>query len=109
MATESTTVELTVVSKKQGFRYSKQNPTAHEIELEVPYDQKNIFWKLSGGTNMVLNTINQDAADMFVIGETVVMTIAPKQIAKPDTGDPHDCPKGYVWSDEQQMCIADVG
>lgn len=75
---QSTVVELKVVSKKQKTGYYKTNPDQHEIELEVPYDQTNIFWKLSGGTNMVLNTINQEAADMFVLGETVVMTISPK-------------------------------
>lgn len=76
---KSTVVELTVVSKKQKFQYSAENPTAHEIELEVPYAQTNIFWKLSGGTNMTLNTINQDAAAMFILGETVEMTIKPKR------------------------------
>lgn len=75
---KSTVVELKVVSKKQKFNYT--NAQAHEIELEVPYDQTSVFWKMSGGTNMVLNTVNQDAADMFIIGETVVMTIAPKVV-----------------------------
>lgn len=75
---KSTVVELKVVSKKQKFSHPDY-PQQHEIELEVPYGQDNIFWKMSGGTNMVLNTVNQDAADMFVIGDTVVMTIAPKE------------------------------
>ena len=72
-------VELKVVSKKQKLSYSSGSQISHEIELEVPYDQNNIFWKLSGGTNMVLNTINQEASNMFILGETVVMTISPKE------------------------------
>lgn len=35
--------------------------------------------------------------------------IVKKPIETPDTGGPHDCPKNYVWSDEQQMCIPDIG
>lgn len=77
-----TVVELKVISKKQKFTHAEY-PHQHEIELEVPYGQDNIFWKMSGGTNMVLNTINQDAADMFVIGGTVVMTIALRPVPEP--------------------------
>lgn len=77
---KSTVVELTVVSKKAGHPWgSTANPIQYEIELAVPYDQNSIFFQQSGGTNMFLKTINPGAADMFVIGETVVMTIHPKQ------------------------------
>jgi predicted transcriptional regulator len=76
---KSTIVELQVISKKEGYQYQHTiNPKEFEIELGLDYNPQNVYYKLSGGTNMVLRTINQDAADMFVIGETVVMTISPK-------------------------------
>ena len=83
MSLESTLVELDVISKKQGFQYGNKGGTMeYVIEIAVPYDTKSVFHKLSGGTNMELRTINKDAADMFVIGETIVMTLSPK--AKPE-------------------------
>jgi hypothetical protein len=34
---------------------------------------------LSGGTNLTLNTVNQDAADMFVIGKEYDIVISPSE------------------------------
>lgn len=74
----STIVELTCVSKKHGHQYGyKQNPLEHEIELSVPTDPGSIFFKMSGGTNFTLKTVNQKAADMFSVGNTYRMTLEP--------------------------------
>lgn len=78
-AASSTKVKVKCVSKKQSAHYDKENPTAHVIELEVPYDQKSIYWKLSGGTNLHLNTCNQAAADMFEIGKEYDVVIQPAE------------------------------
>lgn len=75
----TTNVKCTVISKKETKNWDKENPIATAIELEVPYDQKSIFWKLSGGTNMTLNTVNQEAADMFIIGNEYMLTISPAE------------------------------
>jgi hypothetical protein len=76
---KQTVVELQVLSKTEGYQYqNKTNPKEWQIELGIDYNTQNVFYKLSGGTNMFLRTINPDAAAMFEIGETVVMTIAPK-------------------------------
>ena len=74
---KSTVVEVICVSKKESKNYDINNPKLTEIELEVPYDQSSIYHKMSGGTNMVLRTVNQAAADMFVIGSKFMMTIEP--------------------------------
>lgn len=72
----STVVEVTVVSKKETNNfYSKDHPRAFEIEFEVPYDQNSIFHKLSGGTNAVLRTVNEEAAKQFDIGTKVRWTL----------------------------------
>jgi hypothetical protein len=74
-----TVVELDVVSKKEGYQYgSKGNPIEWVVEIAVPYDTKSVYHKMSGGTNMELRTISKSAADMFVIGESVIMSIKPK-------------------------------
>lgn len=73
----STKVVLKCLSKKESVNYAKENPIATAIELEVPYDQNSVYWKLSSGTNFVLNTVNKDAADMFVIGNSYEMIISP--------------------------------
>lgn len=73
----STKVKVKCVSKKESQSYSKENPIATAIELEVPYDPNSIYYKLSGGTNLTLNTINKDAADMFKLGEDYDIVISP--------------------------------
>lgn len=74
-----TKVKVTCLSKKEAKNWDPENPIATTIELEVPYDQKSIYWKLSGGTNLALNTVNKDAADMFIIGEDYDIVISPSE------------------------------
>lgn len=75
--TMSTKVKVKCISKKESKNWAPKNPIATAIELEVPYDQSSIYWKLSGGTNLTLNTINKDAADMFVIDKDYDIVISP--------------------------------
>ena len=72
-----TKVKVKCVSKKEIQSYNKENPIATAIELEVPYDQTSVYWKLSGGTNLTLNTVNKDAADMFVLGNEYDIIVSP--------------------------------
>jgi len=76
---KSTIVKATCVSKKETTGYSKDNSHPWVIELEVPYDQNSVYWKLSGGTNLELNTINQDAANMFELGKDYNIVISPAE------------------------------
>lgn len=73
----NTIVKLKCVSKKETVNHDLNHPKATAIELEVPYSQTSVFWKMSGGTNMVLNTVNQQAADMFQIGNDYDIVISP--------------------------------
>lgn len=74
---KSTIVKVKCVSKKTEQKHSPETPVTSIIELEVPYDQSSIYHKLSGGTNLELRTINQEAADMFVIGKSYDVVISP--------------------------------
>jgi hypothetical protein len=73
----STKVVARCISKKESKNYDPENPVRVTIELEVPYDQNSIYWKISGGTNLELNTINKAAADMFILGEDFDIVISP--------------------------------
>ena len=75
----TTKVKCKCVSKKESKNWDEKNPIATAIELEVPYDQNSIYWKLSGGTNLTLNTINKDAADMFEIDKDYDILISPAE------------------------------
>lgn len=77
MTIQSTIVKVACVSKKQARNYAPEHPIAHQIELEVPYDQNSIYYKMSGGTNLTLNTVNSEAAAMFEIGKTYDLVISP--------------------------------
>lgn len=76
---ESTIVKVRALSKKESLSYNKENPINTSIELDVPYDTKSIFYKMSGGTNFLLNTVNKEAADMFVIGEEYDVVISKSE------------------------------
>lgn len=64
-----TKVVAKCISKKETQNYDDQFPIRTTIEFEVPYDQSSVYWKMSGGTNLELNMVNQETADMFVIGK----------------------------------------
>jgi hypothetical protein len=74
-----TKVVAKCISKKETKNYDPENPISTTIELEVPYDQKSIYWKMSGGTNLELRTVNQAAADMFKLGEDYDIVISPSK------------------------------
>ncbi|MDR6564922.1 MULTISPECIES: hypothetical protein [unclassified Arcicella] len=65
----STKVQCKCVSKKETESYNKENPIATAIELQVPYKADSVYYQMSGGTGFTLNTINKEAADMFVLGQ----------------------------------------
>ena len=73
----TTKVKLKCFYKKESLNYDNKNPISTAIELEVPYDQTSIDWKLSGGTKFTLNTVNQEAADMFIVGNQYVILVSP--------------------------------
>lgn len=72
-----TKVKVKCVSKKEAQSHVETNPVQTTIELEVPYDPNSEYYKLSGGTNLELHTVNQAAADMFTIGEEYDVVISP--------------------------------
>lgn len=72
----ATKVKVKCISKKETVSYNKENPVATSIELQVPYDQSSVYYQLSGGTGITLNTINKAAADMFELGNDYEILIS---------------------------------
>jgi len=75
----NTKVKVKCISKKESQNYNKENPVTTAIELQVPYDQNSIYYQMSGGTALVLNTVNQAAADMFKLGGDYDILISPSE------------------------------
>lgn len=73
---DATIVKVKCVSKKESINYDPLKPVTTAIELAVPYDQNSIFYQMSGGTVMTLNTVNQEAADMFFLGGEFMLSIS---------------------------------
>lgn len=73
----NTIVKVKCHSKKEIMNYDSNKPVSTAIELAVPYDQNSIFYQMSGGTTLVLNTVNQEAADMFQLGKDYDLVISP--------------------------------
>lgn len=75
----STKVKCKCVSKKESINYNKNYPVSTAIELQVPYDQSSVYFQLSGGTAILLNTVNQEAAAMFIIDSDYDVIISPAE------------------------------
>ena len=75
----TTKVKCTCISKKESQSYNKDFPISTAIELQVPYDQNSIYYQMSGGTAIVLNTVNQEAANMFKLGGEYDILITPSE------------------------------
>lgn len=73
----TTKVVCKCTSKKESVNWDEKNPVSTAIELTVPYDQSSIYYQLSGGTALTLNTVNKSAADMFELGKDYDLLISP--------------------------------
>ena len=71
-----TVVVATCVKKTQSQSYTVGNPINHTIDLQLPYNPKDIYYQMSGGSNFQLCTINQGAADMYTVGHQYKIEIS---------------------------------
>jgi hypothetical protein len=76
-----TKVVCKCMSKKESPNFYngdvKAHPVVTEIELQVPYDTSSIYFTMSGGTNLILKTINEEAANMFKLNKDYEILIGP--------------------------------
>lgn len=72
----NTKVKCKCVSKKEVVNYNPEYPISTAIELSVPYDQSSVYYQMSGGTVLTLNTVNQAAADMFKLGNSYDLVVS---------------------------------
>ena len=78
----STLIRVECASKKESKNWDPKNPIQYTVEFNVPYNDKNLFFQLSGGTFMNLLTVNKEAADQFTVGQSydiVISKTAPEE------------------------------
>lgn len=68
--------------KEEKCYYCKDTDIQYSIELEPPNDVSDIYFKMSGGSNFELKTINLAAAEMFEVGEFYDVYIEPSSKPK---------------------------
>ena len=50
-----------------------------ELKFNVGYDQNNVYFQQSGGTQPVLNTVNEEVANSMEVGKSYMITIEPAE------------------------------
>lgn len=79
----NTQVKVYLESKtKKETGYPNQKPEnatkpQYELKFNVGYDQTNIYFQLSGGTQPVFYTVNEDVANSMEVGKPYMITISP--------------------------------
>jgi hypothetical protein len=76
-----TQVEVYLESKiKKELSYGGTNPPQkpqYELKFNVGYDQNNVYFQQSGGTQPIINTVNEEVANSMIVGKKYLITIEP--------------------------------
>lgn len=78
-----TQVKVYLESKtKKETGYPNQKPEhatkpQFELKFNVGYDQNSTYFQLSGGTQPILHTVNEDVANSMEVGKWYMITIEP--------------------------------
>ena len=78
-----TQVKVYLESKtKKETGYPNQKPESaqkpqYELKFNVGYDQNNVYFQQSGGTQPILNTVNEEVANSMEVGKSYMITIEP--------------------------------
>ena len=70
----STIIKMKLTSKKETAINDGKKQTL--LEFSVPYGNDSIWWQLSGGSALTIQTVNQQAADQFEIGKDYEVVIS---------------------------------
>ena len=66
--------------KETGYPNTKpeqvQKPS-YELKFNVGYDQNSTYYQLSGGSQPVFHTVNEDVANSMEVGKWYMITISP--------------------------------
>jgi hypothetical protein len=79
----STQVKVYLESKtKKETGYPNQKPETaqkpqYELKFNVGYDSTNVYYQLSGGSQPVFYTINEEVANSMEVGKEYMITISP--------------------------------
>ena len=70
-----TQVEVYLESKTKkeaayGFGQPPIKPQ-YELKFNVGYDQNNVYFQQSGGTQPIINTVNEEVANSMIVGKSI--------------------------------------
>ena len=68
--------------KETGYPGNKdgvQPKPQFELKFNVGYDQNNVYFQQSGGTQPILNTVNEEVANSMEVGKWYMITIEPTE------------------------------
>ena len=63
--------------KETGYPNSAAAKPQYELKFNVGYDQNNVYFQQSGGTQPILNTVNEEVANSMEVGKSYMITIEP--------------------------------
>ena len=63
--------------KETGYPTSASPKPQYELKFNVGYDQNNVYFQQSGGTQPILNTVNEEVANSMEVGKWYMITIEP--------------------------------
>lgn len=49
----------------------------YELKFNVGYDQNNVYFQQSGGTQPIINTVNEEVANSMIVGKKYMLIIEP--------------------------------
>lgn len=69
----------TKTKKEYGYPGSAETKPEYELKFNVGYDKSNVYYQLSGGTQPVIHTVNEEVANSMQVGKWYMITIEPTE------------------------------
>lgn len=69
----------TKTKKEYGYPGQTTQKPQYELKFNVGYDQNDIYFQLSGGTQPILHTVNEEVANSMECGKYYMITIEPTE------------------------------
>ena len=63
--------------KETGYPTQASPKPQYELKFNVGYDQNNVYFQQSWGTQPILNTVNEEVANSMEVGKWYMITIEP--------------------------------
>lgn len=69
----------TKTKKEYGYPGQAAQKPQYELKFNVGYDQNDVYFQQSGGTQPILHTVNEEVANSMECGKYYMITIEPAE------------------------------